>query len=57
VREAWSWLWTVVGSVVAGLVILGVILWYFTVYDTAKGKCERGDPDACVIWQAQQPHP
>jgi len=30
------------------------VVWYLNVYDTAQGKCQRGDPQACLIWQAQQ---
>ena len=37
-----------------GLIVGGALLWYFTIYDTAMGKCDRGDVGACVIWQAQQ---
>jgi hypothetical protein len=33
--------------------IAAAVIWYLTIYDTAKGKCERGDVNACIIWQAQ----
>lgn len=42
--------------VFAVAVVVGAALWwYFGVYDTAKGKCERGDMDACLVWQFQRP--
>lgn len=42
------------------VILLGVALlfvgalWYFLVYDTAEGKCNRGDIGACVVWQSEQ---
>jgi hypothetical protein len=36
-----------------GLLIVGA-LWYFLIYDTAEGKCRRGDLGACVVWQSEQ---
>jgi hypothetical protein len=47
-------------GLLALLLTVGLILgafWYFTVYDTAQGKCGRGDPAACWIWQQQQTQP
>jgi hypothetical protein len=38
-------------------VVGAVLLWYFGVYDTAKGKCDRGDPGACAVWTMQQSDP
>jgi hypothetical protein len=34
-------------AVVAALLTGG--LWYASVYDTAVGKCDRGDPGACAV--------
>ena len=45
---------TFVAVFLVGLAVLAVLLWYFTIYDTAKGKCQRGDVNACIVWQAQQ---
>ena len=45
-RPAWLFVVAVV-AVVAGA-------WYFGVYDTAAGKCNRGDLGACVVAEAQQ---
>jgi hypothetical protein len=39
---------------VAILFIIVAAWWYFFVFDTAQGKCGRGDYGACVVWQAQQ---
>jgi len=39
--------------VAAAIVVGGALFWYFGVYDTAKGKCDRGDLNACFVWQAQ----
>lgn len=43
----------IVLALLLGAAILGA-LWYFQVYDTAAGKCQRGDLNACMVWQAQQ---
>ncbi len=44
----------VVGVIV--LVLIGVIaaIWYFGFYDTAQGRCSRGDVGACVVYYATQ---
>jgi hypothetical protein len=36
--------------------VVGVIglIWYFGYYDTAAGKCNRGDISACIVVAAQQ---
>ncbi len=33
--------------------VVAVLLWYFNVYDTAAGKCHRGDLEACTVLQLQ----
>jgi 4-amino-4-deoxy-L-arabinose transferase-like glycosyltransferase len=42
-----------VGEVIRGLLLAAAVLvavgWYFLVYDTAEGKCNRGDLGACVV--------
>jgi hypothetical protein len=38
----------------AALVVVAIVIWYTQVWDTPKGKCERGDLGACIVWQAQQ---
>lgn len=50
-----DWLFNMV-AIMVGLVILGGY-WYLNVYDTAQGKCQRGDLGACLVWQAQHPTP
>ncbi len=39
---------------VAGAVLVLGLVWYFGVYDTAQGKCNRGDMGACLVLAAQQ---
>lgn len=41
-----------IGGVV--LVLAVVAVWYFAVYDTAEGKCNRGDLGACMVVLAKQ---
>ena len=41
-----------VADVMVVVAVVAVLWWYLTVYDTAQGKCQRGDPAACVVWQA-----
>jgi len=36
------------------LVVIGVLVWYFGYYDTAQGKCNRGDFGACLVVAGQQ---
>ena len=40
-----------------GMVLVVVIgaWWFFNVYDTAEGRCGRGDLGACIVPQGQQP--
>jgi hypothetical protein len=33
--------------------VVGGLAWYFLVYDTAEGKCNRGDLGACAVVAAQ----
>lgn len=40
------------GLLLAGAVA-GGLAWYFLVYDTAEGKCNRGDLGACAVVAAQ----
>lgn len=35
------------------VVAIGVAIWYFGFYDTAAGRCSRGDLGACVVYYAQ----
>jgi hypothetical protein len=42
------------GIFAVGAIALAIAWWYFAVYDTAQGKCNRGDLGACVVWQSQQ---
>ena len=66
IHKAWAW-FVIIGNGLAGLWSLAAhrwpgvrsrALWWFTIYDTPRGKCERGDLGACVVWQAQsQPSP
>jgi hypothetical protein len=37
---------------IVGMLLLALGFWFFTIYDTAKGKCQRGDVNACIVWQA-----
>lgn len=36
------------------LVVGAGAAWYFLIYDTAAGRCNRGDLGACIVWEAQQ---
>jgi len=36
------------------IALLAVAWWWFAIYDTAKGKCERGDLGACAVYESQQ---
>lgn len=45
------------GIVFLALVLVGIAVFYFGVYDTAAGRCNRGDLSACVVAVAQQPQP
>lgn len=39
--------------IMAGLAI-AVAVWYFGIYDTATGRCGRGDLGACFVVSSQQ---
>ncbi len=39
---------------VAGAVLVVGLVWYFAVYDTAEGRCNRGDLGACFVVYAKQ---
>jgi hypothetical protein len=39
-------------SLIGFLFIVGLV-WYFGFYDTAAGRCNRGDLGACVVYYAQ----
>lgn len=43
-----------VTAVVIGVLLVGSLIWYFGFYDTAAGKCNRGDLGACVVVAGQQ---
>ena len=53
-RALQEFLETVVLGLVAAAIVGGLAFWYFGIYDTAKGKCQRGDLSACVVWRAEQ---
>lgn len=42
-----------VSAVLFGVVATGI--WYVTVYDTAAGRCSRGDLGACAVLAVQHP--
>ena len=57
-RRLWRHLVYALARVALLVIIVAAALWWFTIYDTPRGKCERGDLGACVVWQAQsQPSP
>ncbi len=43
-----------ISRVVLFIVVAAILLWWFTIYDTARGRCERGDLGACIVWESQQ---
>jgi hypothetical protein len=43
----------VVSAVVAAALVIGGLIWYFGFYDTAAGRCNRGDVGACLIYYAE----
>ncbi len=44
----------VVAVIAAVALIVAGLIWYFGFYDTAAGKCNRGDLGACVVVAGQQ---
>ena len=36
------------------VVVIAVAVWFFAVYDTAAGRCSRGDLGACTVLELQQ---
>ncbi len=38
----------------AGVALVLGLVWYFAVYDTAEGRCNRGDLGACFVVYAKQ---
>ena len=54
VRWSWSEFFeTVIAGLLIGGLVMAIGFWYFAVYDTAKGKCQRGDVNACIVWEQQ----
>jgi len=43
----------IVVAVVAVFVVIVGLIWYFGFYDTAAGRCNRGDLGACLVYYAQ----
>jgi type II secretory pathway pseudopilin PulG len=43
----------VVAISVIGVLVVAGLIWYFGFYDTAAGRCNRGDFGACLIYYAQ----
>lgn len=39
----------VAGALALTAVLLAGVWWYLSVYDTAAGKCDRGDAEACAV--------
>jgi signal peptidase I len=37
----------------AGVLLIGGLAWYFLIYDTASGRCHRGDLGACIVESLQ----
>lgn len=46
--------WPIYAALVLATLLGIAAFWYFTTYDTAAGKCERGDLGACTVLAAQQ---
>ncbi len=36
-------------ALAAGVLLIGGLAWYFLIYDTASGRCHRGDLGACMV--------
>jgi hypothetical protein len=51
----------VVAAALSAVIVLVVVaslgFWYFGIYDTAAGKCNRGDLGACLVYEAQHATP
>ena len=47
----------VIGAISMVLVLAIGGFWYSTIYNTPKGRCQRGDFYACLVWQAEAPQP
>jgi len=43
----------VVVAALVVVVVIGGLIWYFGFYDTATGRCSRGDLGACIVSEAQ----
>jgi hypothetical protein len=41
-------------GILGALLVLGIGFWYFGIYDTAEGRCNRGDLGACFVLYAKQ---
>jgi hypothetical protein len=41
-------------TAVVALALVGAAWFYLTVYDTAEGRCHRGDVGACAVWQSSR---
>jgi hypothetical protein len=54
-RSARAWQYEILFFLALGAIVYGAI-WYFTVYDTAQGRCQRGDLGACAVVVANQVH-
>jgi len=45
--------WIVVALVTAAVLVVAGLIWYFGFYDTANGRCSRGDLGACLVSYAE----
>lgn len=41
-------------AIPAILAVVAAAVWWVGVYDTAEGRCDRGDFGACVVLEAQR---
>jgi hypothetical protein len=39
--------------IAVAVVVGGALFWYFAVYDSASGRCDRGDLGACMVVQGR----
>lgn len=53
-RRAWRHLVFVLARLAILVILVAGAWWWFGVYDTARGRCERGDLGACIVWDAQE---
>ena len=51
-----GWQDQIVFFLMMGAILYG-LWWYVTVYDSAQGRCQRGDVGACVVVVANQLQP